>query len=259
MSVAVAQYAALSRRSLVNTLRQPRAFLPTLLFPLMFLALSSSALQRTTALPGFPATESFLQFLITTSIIQGVMFGAVAGGAELARDIEVGFFDRLIATPVARSSILVGRIMGSTTLGFLQAWVYFGLGHLFGLSVAGGLPAMLAVALVAGVFAAGVGSIAVAFAIRTGSSEAVQGAFPLLFALMFLSGAFFPRSLMNGWFKDVATANPITHMIEGLRQQVIAGIDISEFTGALAIAASFFVVGLVLALRALRTRIRRAH
>lgn len=259
MSVAVAQYAALSRRSLVNTLRQPRALLPTLTFPLMFLALSSSAFQRTTDLPGFPGTDSFLQFLITTSIIQGVMFGAVAGGSEMAHDIEVGFFDRLIASPVSRSSVLIGRVMGSTTLGFLQAWLYFGIGHIFGLTVAGGFPAMLGVALVAAVFAAGVGSIAVAFAIRTGSSEAVQGAFPLLFALMFLSGAFFPRSLMDGWFKTVATANPITHMIEGLRHQVITGIDLGEWTVALATAASFLVVGLALALRALRTRIRRAH
>ena len=259
MSVAVAQYAALSRRSIANTLRQPRVFLPTMLFPLMFLALSSSAFQRTTDLPGFPATESFLQFLITTSIIQGVMFGAVAGGAEMGRDIEEGFFDRLIASPAPRSSILIGRIMGSTTLGFLQAWVFFGIGHLFGLSVAGGFPAMLGVALVAGVFAAGVGAIAVAFAIRTGSSEAVQGAFPLLFALTFLSGAFFPRSLMHGWFKSAATANPITHMVEGLRQQVIAGIDIPEFLSALVVAAGFLVAGLALALKALRTRIRRAH
>lgn len=259
MTAWLRQYLALSRRSLVTTLRQPRSFIPSLLFPLMFMALSSAAFDRTTELPGFPESDSFLQFLIATSIIQGVLFGAVAAGSEMAHDIEDGFFDRLIASPVARSSILVGRITGSTAIGFGQAWFYFGVGHLFGMHVEGGLIGMLGVACVGAVFAAGVGSIASAFGIRTGSSEAVQGAFPLLFAMMFLSGAFFPRALMDGWFKAVATANPLSHMIEGLRQQVIAGFEPTELWRALLVAAAFLAVGLALALGALRGRLRAAH
>ncbi|HEV3471727.1 MAG TPA: ABC transporter permease [Actinomycetota bacterium] len=259
MSVAARQYGALSRRSFLTQIRQPRSFIPSLLFPLMFLALSSAAFDRTTELPGFPESDSFLQFLITTSIIQGVLFGAVAAGSEMAHDIEDGFFDRLIASPVSRSSILIGRISGSTAIGFLQAWLYFGIGHFFGLQVEGGLLGMLGVASVAGFFAAGVGSIATAFGIRTGSSEAVQGAFPLLFAMMFLSGAFFPRTLMHGWFKAVATANPLTHMIEGLRQQVIAGFEPTELWRAFVVASGFFVVGLLLALAALRGRLKAVH
>lgn len=256
---AMRQYAALSRRSFLTTIRQPRSFLPAFLFPLMFLAMSSAAFDRTTELPGFPASDSFLQFLISTSIIQGVLFGAVAAGSEMAHDIEDGFFDRLIASPVARTSILVGRVTGSTAVGFLQAWLYFGIGHLFGLHVEGGLLGMLGVTCVAAVFAAGVGSLASAFGIRTGSSEAVQGAFPLLFAMMFLSGAFFPRALMHGWFKAVATANPLSHMIEGLRQQVIAGFDGTELLSAMMVAAAVMVAGLGLAFGALRGRLKAVH
>ncbi len=225
----------------------------------MFLALSSAAFDRTTELPGFPESDSFLQFLIATSIVQAVLFGAVVVGSEMAHDIEDGFFDRLIASPVARTSILMGRVTGSTAIGFLQAWLYFGIGHLFGLHVEGGLLGMLGVASVAAVFAAGVGSLTSAFGIRTGSSEAVQGAFPLLFAFMFLSGAFFPRALMDGWFKAVATANPLSHMIEGLRQQVIAGFEPAELWRALLIATAILVAGLVLALGALRGRLRAVH
>lgn len=256
---ALRQYAALSRRAFLTTIRQPRSFLPGFLFPLLFLAMSSAAFDRTTELPGFPESDSFLQFLISTSIIQGVLFGAVAAGSEMAHDIEDGFFDRLIASPVARTSILVGRVTGSTAVGFLQAWLYFGIAHLFGLHVEGGFVGMLGVACVAAVFAAGVGSLASAFGIRTGSSEAVQGAFPLLFAMMFLSGAFFPRALMHGWFKAVATANPLSHMIEGLRQQVITGFDLTELWRALVIAAAVMAAGLALALAALRGRLKAVH
>ena len=257
--IALRQYGALSFRSLLTTIRQPRSFIPALTFPLLFMAMSSAAFARTTELPGFPESDSFLQFLISTSIIQGMLFGAVAAGSEMAHDIEDGFFDRLIASPVARTSILIGRVSGFTMIAFAQAWLYFGVGHLFGLHVEGGVIGMLGVALVAAIFAAGVGSLASAFGIRTGSSEAVQGAFPLLFAMMFLSGAFFPRSLMDGWFKTVATANPLSHMIEGLRQQVIAGLEPSELWRSAAVAAGFLVVGLGLALGALRGRLKAAH
>lgn len=259
MSVAVAQYAALSRRALLGTFRQPRFFIPSLLFPLMFMALSSSAFDRTTDLPGFPPAESFLQFLVCTTIIQGALFSSIAAGSAMATDIEFGFFERLIASPVARSSIIAGRVAGSFVFGFLQAWLYFGVAGIFGMRAEGGFLAMLGVALVAASFSAGVGAIAASFAIRTGSSEAVQGAFPLLFSLMFLSSGFFPRTLMHGWFQDAATLNPLSHMIEGLRYQVIYGFDITELAVSFGIAASFFVVGLALALLALRRRLLMAH
>lgn len=255
MSVAAAQYAALSRRALVTTFRQPRYFIPSLLFPLLFMALSSSAFARTTELPGFPPADSFLQFLVCTTIIQGALFSSIAAGSDMAGDIEGGFFDRLIASPVARSSIIAGRVMGSFVFGFLQAWFYFGVAFAFGMRFSGGLLGMLGVAVVAAVFSAGVGSISAAFAIRTGSSEAVQGAFPLLFSLMFLSSGFFPRSLMHGWFQDAATFNPLSHMIEGLRHQAIYGLDVTELATSLAIAAGFFVFGLSMALLALRRRL----
>lgn len=255
MSVAVAQYAALSRRSLLTTVRQPRAIIPPILFPLMFMALSSAAFDRTTQLPGFPQSESFLQFLICATIVQGALFASIASGSDMAHDIEDGFFDRLVASPVSRTSILVGRVFGSFVFGFFQAWFYFAVGLLFGLTVEGGLIGMFGVSLVAAMFAAGVASIASAFAIRTGSSEAVLGAFPLLFSLMFISGNFFPRSLMEGWFKTAATINPLTHMVEGMRAQVITGLDLGEWMSAFVIAAGFFVVGITLATMALKRRL----
>lgn len=255
MSVAVAQYAALSRRSLTTIVRQPRTFIPPLLFPLMFLALSSAAFDRTTSLPGFPESDSFLQFLVSATMIQGALFASIATGSEMAHDIEDGFFDRLVASPVARTSILAGRVMGSFVFGFLQAWFYLVVGSIFGLTVEGGVVGMFAVTTVAAVFAAGVASISSAFAIRTGSSEAVLGAFPLLFSVMFISGAFFPRSLMEGWFKSAATLNPLSHMIEGMRAQVITGLDLGEWLGAFVIAAGFLAVGLGAASLALRRRL----
>ncbi|MEA2447244.1 MAG: type transport system permease protein [Actinomycetota bacterium] len=254
-AIALEHYAALSRRSIMNIVRQPIAIIPSLTFPLLFLALNSSALARAIELPGFPPVDSFLQFMISSTIIQGALFGSIAAGSDMAKDIEGGFFDRLIATPVSRSSILVGRLAGSFMLGFVQAFIFFGVASLFGLNVAGGLLGMVGVALIGATIAAGVGAISVAIALRTGSTEAVQGSFPLIFVFLFLSSAFFPRSLMHGWFKSVATLNPLSHMIEAARHQVIYGWDTSQWLTGISIAGAILVGGVVASSFALRARL----
>ena len=252
---ALDQYVALSRRAVVTTFRQPTAILPAMVFPLLFMALSSAAFERSTSLPGFPEVESFLQFLIATTIVQGTLFGSVAAGTAMATDIENGFFERLIAAPSSRTSILVGRVMGAAVLAFVQAWAFMGVSMLFGLTVESGVAGMLLIALAAGVLGAGVGAVAMSFALRTGSAEAVQGSFPLLFAGLFLSGAFFPRDLMDGWFKTVAGYNPFTYLIEGLRALVIDGLDATEFATAIGVAAAIFAAGILLSGAALRRRL----
>ena len=252
---ALRPYLALSRRSIVNVVRQPAAVVPAFLFPLMFLALTSASLNRSTQLPGFPQVDSFLQFAVATTIVQGALFGSIAAGSDMATDIEHGFFDRLVASPVSRTSILVGRVAGAAVLGFVQALLFFGVTSLFGLNVVSGLPGILLVALVAAVISAGIGALAVAFGLRTGSAEAVQGSFPLLFVLMFFSSAFFPRNLMEGWFKTVATYNPISWLIEAARSLVIEGLNARDFFVALAVAAVIFVLGTMLAGLALRRRL----
>lgn len=253
------QYLALTRRSIVNVSRQPASVIPSMIFPLIFLALSSSALDRSTQLAAFPEVDSFFQFAIMATITQGVLFGAVFSGTDMARDIEGGFFDRLVASPVARTSIVVGRIGGAAALGFVQALFFIAVVSLFGLRVAGGLPAIAMIAIVTSVLAAGVGSITVSMGLRTGSSEAVQGSFPLIFVFLFLSSAFFPRELMSGWYHDVATFNPLSHLIEGLRVQIISGLDVGEWLGSLGIALAIFSFGVGLALLALNGRLKATH
>lgn len=255
MTGALRQYLSLSRRSLLHTLRQPTAAIPALGFPLLFLALNSAAMDRSIQLPGFPAVDSFLQFAVAATIVQGALFGAIAAGSDMATDIQDGFFERLVASPVARTSILVGRLAGAAVLGFVQAWLFLGVTMLFGMTVEGGLPSMVLISLVAAVVSAGTGSLMVAFGLRTGSPEAVQGAFPLLFVLLFFSSAFFPRPLMEGWFRTVAGLNPMTYLIEGIREQVIAGLDIEQFLLALAVAAGLLIAGLSAASFALRARL----
>ena len=254
MSVA-SQYLALGRRSVMTTLRQPTSIVPSFTFPLLFLAMTSAALARAVDLPGFPEADSYLQFAIATTMVQGGLFGSIAAGAAMATDIESGFFDRLVASPVSRLSILLGRLAGSATIAFVQTWWFFLLTSIFGLRVEGGLIAVLAISIVVTMFASGVASLSVTIALRTGSAETVQGSFPLLFSLLFVSSAFFPRALMDGWFKTVAGINPLSHMIESLRALVIDDFQISEFFTAAALGGGLFLIGITSAALALRHRL----
>lgn len=259
MSVPFRHHAALARRAITGLVREPSQILPSLIFPLVFLALTSAALQRATNLPGFPAVDSFAQFAVSATIVQGVLFGAVQAGAAMATDVEGGFFERLVAAPISRDAIIVGRVAGAGLLGSIQACFFLGLLALLGTRPEGGLAAVFMVAVTAGVLAAGVGAFVSSLGLRTGSAEAVQGMFPLVFALLFLSSAFFPRDLMHGWFHAAATLNPLSHLIEGLRVQIISGVDLSSWAVSLAIAGGILVIGVAAGKAALDARLRMAR
>jgi ABC-2 type transport system permease protein len=251
----VAQVVALSRRAVLAMVRQPASFIPALFFPAMLAAVNAAAFNRSTNLAGFPEVDSFLDFLLPAVIMQGVLFGGVAGGNELAVDIEDGFFERLMASPVWRPSILVGRLAGSATLGGFQAIFFTALLTLFGAEVKAGVAGVLVLVLVAMIMAVAVGGITAVIAIRTGSQEAVQNTFPLVFILVFLSSAFFPTSLMSGWYQQVARINPLTWVIDGVRHLVIAGWSWSDAMQAILVSLGLAAFTIMLASLALRRRL----
>jgi ABC-2 type transport system permease protein len=251
----VAQVRALSRRAVLAMMRQPATLFPALFFPSMLAAVNAAAFNRAVNLPGFPEVDSFLDFLLPAVILQGVLFGGVAGGNELAVDIEDGFFERLLASPVWRPSILVGRLAGSAALGGFQAVFFTALLSAFGARVQAGFAGLLMLILVAMVMAVAVGGITSAIGIRTGSQEAVQNTFPLVFILVFLSSAFFPTALMSGWYKQVAQANPLSWVIDSTRYLVITGWSWSEAATALGVALALATLTIAFASRQLRRRI----
>jgi ABC-2 type transport system permease protein len=95
-------------------------------------------------------------------------------------------------------------------------------------------------------------------ALRTGSAEAVQNVFPLTFIGLFISSAFFPTQLMHGVYRSIATRNPVTWMVDGMRHQVIVGLDWSEAATSIAVAGALAVLSIYGAGAALRARLRRA-
>lgn len=246
---------ALSTRAVLALWRQPATVVPSMIFPLFFVALGTASFGRAITLPGFPRVQSFLDFALAGAIVQGVLFGSITGATALATDIEEGFFDRLLVAPTARSSILLGRLAGAMVFGAVQTTVFIVLLLPFGLHLAAGVSGAVAMIIGGTLTALGVGAIMSAMALRTGSSEAVQGSFPLLFIMLFFSSAFFPRETMSGIYATLAGLNPISHLIEGFRDLTLDGFSTWALVRAIGFSAGLAGLGMILALRSLHTRV----
>lgn len=250
------QIRAIAARSMRSVARQPQVWAPSMVFPLFFTALSAAAFDRTRSIPGFPEVSSFVAFLLAATIVQAVMFGGTSAGTDVALDIESGFFDRLLASPVARLALIAGRLAGAMGLAMVQALIFIIILWPFGATMEAGLAGIAATMLTAGLFGGAVGAFSIAVALRTGSVEAVNGFFPIFFALVFLSSAFFPPEISGGWFERLADANPLSYMVDGMRNLHISGWDLGDALSAIGVALALYALFGLMALAALRRRLR---
>jgi len=244
-------------RSARRTVRQPANVIAPLVFPLVLLALNSNGLRSATHIPGFP-TDSFLSFFLPFTFIQGALFAALTAGTDLARDIDTGFLNRLALTPLRGTGLLAGQLGGAMAQALLQALVYLCIGFALGVHFTTGPEGVAVFILLALTIGAAWGSIGIWIALRTGSGEAVQSQFPILFFFVIISSMNLPRNLIEAdWFRTAATLNPVSYMIEGLRSLIIEGWDAQAL--ALGFGIAGLTVGLAMALAALELRKQMAR
>jgi ABC-2 type transport system permease protein len=252
------QVLLLARRSVLRTARQPANVVFPLVFPLLLLAVNAGGLDAATRLPGFP-TDSFVAFALAIPFIQGALFATMNAGTDLARDIQTGFLNRLALTPMRGVALLAGQLGGVLTMGVIQALVYLGVGLAVGVRLESGPLGVLVLLAFAILVSVGFGALGAFAALRTGSGEAVQGLFPLFFVFLFLSSMNMPRNLIEiDWFRFVATANPVSYLIECVRSLIITGWDGEALALGFGIAAAITVVALTLASVSLSTRLTRS-
>jgi len=257
VNVLADQVFLLARRSVVRTIRQPANVVAPLVFPMMLLAVNSGGLKAETHLPGFP-TSSFFAFALAVPFIQGALFATMNAGTDLARDIQTGFLSRLSLTPMRRIALLGGQLGGVLTLGVVQAVVYLTVGLIVGVRLATGPLGVVVLFFFAMLVTLGFGALGAFAALRTGSGEAVQSLFPAFFVFLLLSSMNIPRNLISTtWFRDVATLNPVSYLIECVRSLIIVGWDTEALVLGFGIATVIAVVALALANWALRVRMAR--
>ena len=257
MTGALGNTGLLALRSVNRTLRQPANLVFSFAFPLILFAVNSSGLRAAAHLPSFP-TDSYLTFALAVPFVQGALFAANSAGTNIAQDIETGFLARLSLTPLTRSGLLTGQLAGVVALGLAQAAVYLAVGVAAGANFEAGPLGVLVLLALSVLITLGFGTIGAFAALRTGSGEAVQGLFPLMFVLLFLSSNALPRNLIEqDWFRTIATYNPVSYLLEAIRSFLITGWDGEALALGFGCAAALAAVGVWACSRALRTRMAR--
>jgi ABC-2 type transport system permease protein len=248
------QVRAMAGRSVVRLLRQPAAVVPSVIFPLFLLAVNAGGLDSATQIPGFP-TDSYITFALAFTFIQAAIFSTMNAGQALAQDIENGFFSRLVLTPMRPSALMSGQLVGLVLLGQMQALLYVAVGFAAGADFETGLAGIVVLAVLVSIISVGFGGIGLIMALRTGSGEAVQGMFPLMFVLLFFSSMALPRDLIQeDWFRFLATINPVSYLIEAIRSLMMTGWDAEALALGFAIAIVLALTTITLAALSLRGR-----
>jgi ABC-2 type transport system permease protein len=249
MSSSVAVVRALVRRALHEITRVPGAAIPGVLAPTIFMIGLSGVFGEAAQIPGFDATD-FRTFIVPVGLLQGAAFSGAATGVNLARDIEGGWFDRLLVCPAPRLTVLVG-IVASAALRSLLPGTF-----------------LIAVALVLGVDWPGAGALVIAALLVMGLATAIafyavivalkfrtQQAAPLMqvggFVATLFTTAYAPKELLAGWLAVIATINPVTPVLAGIRQGFVGDVTWHDTLAGFAAVAGLVVVLGLLAMRRL--------
>lgn len=249
---------ALAQRALRNALRRPQFLAPLVIFPTFFLAVNVGGLSRTTELPGFPMVDGFLDFQLGAAIVQSLLLGGVSAGIAVALEIEGGFFDRLAASPIPRISIVAGRLLAAGAIALAQVVYFLILGLIFGATIKGGVLGVLVVAVIGVLAGIGFGAVGVLLALRARNASTVQGIFPLVFVVLFISSAFFPRNLLSPPADVIAAYNPLSYVADGLRDPIISTVSAAPVLEGIAAAGGIALLFSGLAVLALRGRLGQA-
>jgi ABC-2 type transport system permease protein len=249
---------ALAARAIRGNLRRPQFLAPLVIFPTLFLAVNVGGLTRTTSLEGFPPVRGFLDFQLAGALTQSLLLGGVSTGIASALEIEAGFFDRLVASPIPRVAIVLGRLAAAGLIAGVQVLFFLALGLAFGAEIAGGVLGVLVILVIGMVAGVGFGAIGQAIALRARNASTVQGIFPLVLVILFVSSAFFPRALLSPPSDTIARYNPLSYLADGLRDPIISTVSWTPVLEGLAAAAGITVAAMALSVLALRGRLREA-
>ncbi len=240
----------LVRRALNEVLRVPAGAVPGVLAPTIFVLGLTSVFGNLSTLPGFSGGD-YISFILAVGLLQGAGFTGAATGVNFARDIEYGWFDRLLVSPVPRRALFAAGVISAGIRALLPVTTLLLVGFAVGAEFPGVDCLALAVLLAVAYAAVAAGwSIALALRFKT------QSAAPLMqagnFVAVLFTASYAPQELLSGWLATVATYNPVSYVLEATRQGFVGEVTWATTWPGLLALAGLGVLLFALALRSLR-------
>jgi len=251
MTAAVNVVDALVRRALNEIARVPGAAIPGVLAPTIFMLGLTAVFSKVTELRGFGSVDAYLAFILPVGLLQGAGFTGAATGVNLARDMEQGWFDRLLLAPQSRPLLLAGIVASASLRSLMPATVLLLVGFAFGVPFPGVGHLALSAALVMTLAAA-----AACYATLVALRFRTQQAAPLMqigaFVAVLFTTAYAPAALLQPWMRTIADLNPVTKVLEGVRQGFVGPVTWATTWPAIVAAAGLLLVLGALAVRGMR-------
>ena len=242
-----------ARRAIRGVFREPEFIIPALVVPVFFYIVNVGSLQDFAQQSG--AVGDFKAFQLPVAIIFAVT--GISRASALVTDIQSGYFDRLLLTPIRRAALLLGLMAADVASIIMLTIPVLILGLATGVRFETGVLGMLVFILYGGFWGLAFAGFPYAIALKTGNPAAVNASFILFFPFAFLTTTFLPKDALTGWLATVATYNPVTYVLEGLRSLITEGWDASALLGGLAASAALMVVSFGLATAAMKGRLRK--
>ena len=242
--------AAVAGRSLMLIPRLLSTFVPSLLMPIFFTIVFSEGFSGVSRLPGFP-TDDTINWFVPTAALMGSSFAGITMGLGVARDMQIGFYDRFLASPVPRSSLVLGAMAAGALRALIPTTLTVTVGVLLGAELPGGAIGILALVAAAMGLALCASAWAVGIALRLKTLQSAPLMQMGMFLTLFLSTIQMPLELLTGWLKTIATYNPVTYVLQLARQGFLGSPSWADtwpgvlaIGGMLALLAAFAARGM---------------
>jgi ABC-2 type transport system permease protein len=241
---------ALAYRQMTVLVKNPALFLPPMLFPLMSFLAFAGGLSGLSQVPGFRYEGGYTSFVFVFVLLQSAAFSGVFMGFNVARDFETGFARRLMIAVSHRTALILGYALSALLRWATVAIVLTCVALIAQMPIGGNGIDILGMYTLAAMlnFAGVLWSAGIALRLRS-----TQGA-PLMqtpvFLALFLAPVYVPLALLEGWIHAVATANPITYLLEAGRGFLSGNHDVVLIAFACGVGlGALFLVWAVLGLR----------
>jgi ABC-2 type transport system permease protein len=218
------------------------ALIPSLFIPIFFFFVNSASLQSFSTVEGFPEGVSYKDFIAPIALFTAIFFSAGNAGIELVQDIASGYFTKLLIMPINRLAIVMGRLTEIAVQAVMQGLIVLILLLIAGVQFKTGFLGVVAIFALLILFAMAWGSLSMIFALRTQNVRLVQSMFILVFPFLNLTTSQTPMNLLPKWFQVVATYNPVTYIVEGVRALVLYDWSTPAIWQGFAVAGTLCVV-----------------
>ena len=249
--------ATIARRAVRSVLREPEFVVPALIIPVFFFVVNVGALEPFVESGAAAGADSgsfdYRAFQLPVGIIFAVT--GISRASVLVIDIQSGYLDRMLVTPIRRSTLLFGLMVADIVMALGLSLFVVGMGLAFGVWFETGVAGLAVFLVLAVAWSLAFTGFPYTVALRTGNPAAVNSAFLIFFPFAFLTPAFLPRELMSGWMRAIAAWNPVTYLLEAMRAILSQGWDgLAILKGAAAIVG-LAVVTFTMAFRSLGRRV----